>query len=185
LKTVHNSIQRYLEKEKLTVKSTKFNIAIAVLIAFALLFSLAPGKVLAYGNTAIYQVGISGNCDNPAICGQDLGGFWGWAEFDQGGTGDATIAGCGHLISAGPVHAAGADFAFYDISSWWVDKTTHTFMINATVTFTGKNPPPPQQITGFDTGIPAAPGHYNTKDLLGFSAPGVNFQMQVAQIPNR
>jgi hypothetical protein len=34
-----------------------------------------------------------------------------------------------------------------------------------------------------DTGIPATPGHYNTMDLLGFSFPGVAFQIQVAFRP--
>jgi hypothetical protein len=37
-----------------------------------------------------------------------------------------------------------------------------------------------------DTGIPAAPGHYNTSELLGFKPPpGVAFQIQVVEIPNR
>jgi hypothetical protein len=36
-----------------------------------------------------------------------------------------------------------------------------------------------------DTGIPATPGHYNTMDLLGFSFPGVAFQIQVAFRPAR
>jgi hypothetical protein len=30
------------------------------------------------------------------------------------------------------------------------------------------------------TGIPATPGHYGTSDILGFTAPGVAFQLQVA-----
>jgi hypothetical protein len=34
-----------------------------------------------------------------------------------------------------------------------------------------------------DTGIPATPGHYNTSDVLGFSAPGVAVQIQVAFRP--
>jgi hypothetical protein len=37
-----------------------------------------------------------------------------------------------------------------------------------------------------DTGIPAAPGHYNTSSFLGFSPPpGVAFQVQVVKLPNR
>jgi hypothetical protein len=37
-----------------------------------------------------------------------------------------------------------------------------------------------------DTGIPAAPGHYSTNEILGFQAPpGVSFQIQVVKIPNR
>ena len=37
--------------------------------------------------------------------------------------------------------------------------------------------------TGMDTGLPATPGHYKTSDVLGFSAPGVNVQIQVAFRP--
>ena len=37
-----------------------------------------------------------------------------------------------------------------------------------------------------DTGIPAAPGHYSTSDILGFKAPsGMAIQIQVTKIPNR
>ncbi len=34
-----------------------------------------------------------------------------------------------------------------------------------------------------NTGIPATPGHYNTSEILGFSAPGISFQLQVAFRP--
>ena len=37
--------------------------------------------------------------------------------------------------------------------------------------------------THMDTGIPAIPGHYNTKAVLGFTAPGVAVQIQVAFRP--
>ena len=34
-----------------------------------------------------------------------------------------------------------------------------------------------------DTGIPAVPGHYSTQEVLGFTAPGVAYQIQVAYKP--
>jgi hypothetical protein len=34
-----------------------------------------------------------------------------------------------------------------------------------------------------DTGVSAVPGHYNTSDVFGFSAPGVAVQIQVAFRP--
>jgi hypothetical protein len=37
----------------------------------------------------------------------------------------------------------------------------------------------------FDTGIPAVPGRYSTAELLGFSAPGVAYQIPVAYKPAR
>ncbi len=39
-------------------------------------------------------------------------------------------------------------------------------------------------ITHFDTGVPAVPGHYSTSDVLGFNAPpGVAIQIEVAFRP--
>src|SRR5215813_6891708 len=63
----------------------------------------------AYGGGArhdMWQVGISGNCNNPSFCGADgLGGFWGWVEFDRFAdgsiTGDAQLTGCGHFLGGG------------------------------------------------------------------------------------
>ncbi len=53
----------------------------------------------AYGSAAQWQIGISGNCNNPSVCGADqLGGFWGWAEFDNDNTAHAEITGCDHLL---------------------------------------------------------------------------------------
>ena len=38
----------------------------------------------------------------------------------------------------------------------------------------------------FDTGIPAAAGHYSFQSLFGYAAPpGVNFQIQVVQITHQ
>jgi hypothetical protein len=37
--------------------------------------------------------------------------------------------------------------------------------------------------TNEDTGIPATPGHYDTSQILGFSARGIAFHLQVAFRP--
>ncbi len=67
-----------------------------------------------------WQVGISGNCNNPSFCGpNDLGGFWGWVEFDRFAngtiTGDAQLTGCHHFTGGGG--SGGAGHADVDITS--------------------------------------------------------------------
>src|SRR5437867_3848580 len=69
---------------------------VAVATISGVLLTSAPAQ--AYGPKAQWQIGLSANCNNPLVCGQDaLGGFWGWAEFDSDNTGDAQLAGCNHL----------------------------------------------------------------------------------------
>ena len=144
----------------------------------------------AYGGGAthdMWQVGLSGNCNNPSVCGNELGGFWGWAEFDRAGTqtwGDAQLTGCGHLASGGGRHSAWASHSSIEIESWTIESGSagpQTFFASGEETdfFPGGG----RNTFDFaheDTGIPATPGHYSTVDLLGFSAPGVTFQVQVA-----
>src|SRR6266545_3304506 len=65
----------------------------SLLIPMALIVIASPAR--AYGNTAVWQLGVSVNCNNPDLCGEAAGGFWGWLEFDNDNTGDATLAGCG------------------------------------------------------------------------------------------
>lgn len=52
------------------------------------------------GNVQLYQVTASMNCNNPSICGNNLGGFWAWAVFNQDSTFDGEVTGCGHLANA-------------------------------------------------------------------------------------
>ncbi len=147
----------------------------AILSALSFISMVPAGH--AYGNTAIWQIGFSGNCDNPHLCGPPfgLGGFWGWVEFDQGGVGDATLI---------------------EIENWYVAPGSAgpmTFFLgDGEVTIVGHTGGPPMTVplgavfpAPFDTGFPAVPGHYSTSEILGFSAPGVAFQYQVVQIPNR
>src|SRR2546426_11548769 len=72
----------------------------------------------AYGNTALWQIGLSFNCNNPSFCGTMLGGFWGWVEFDSGGLGDGTLTGCGHLTGPTSQGTAGAAPFNTPTTSW-------------------------------------------------------------------
>ncbi len=107
-----------------------------------------------------------------------VGGFWIWAELDQGGTGDATVAFCIHGLPSAPhggafgtpteiswttMTWAGLPFAIGSVNqdpnnSYLVISTTHVTLVT----------------------VPATPGHYS------FSAgPAVQAQTQVARIPGR
>jgi len=145
----------------------------------------------AYGSAAQWQITISANCDNLSPCGADnLGGFWLWAEFDNDGTADATITGCGHLQGGGGF--AGAGHLNVDARSWTIAPGSAgpaTFFITSeTDTFVGHGTPQVVDIPSenMDTGVPAVPGHYTIAgQVFGFSGPGVTFQMQVVQIPGK
>ncbi len=154
----------------------------------------APLVGHAYGNLALWQIAISGNCNNPSLCSATFGtgGFWVWAEFDSDNTGDVTVTDCSHLVG-GPTavqQTAGAQHVNIDITSWKIAPGTagpKTFIVTSEVdTITGRTGGPPVVITipseSFDTGVPAVAGHYSTNQILGFSAPGVSFQLQVVQL---
>ena len=136
-----------------------------------------------YGPLAVYQVTLSFNCNNPGFCGPDLGGFWGWAVFNSDGTADAELTGCGHLQGGG---GGGAGHFHADVPHWYISGGDF-WVVDETDTFVGHGQPVSVFTPGAqDTGIPAAPGHYNTTQLLGFSPPpGVSFNVQVTKIPNR
>src|SRR5439155_5514039 len=80
---------------------------LGAIAAMVLAAGVLAAPASAYGGGAahdMWQVGLSFNCDNPDYCGPDLGGFWGWVEFDRAGTttwGDAALAGCGHTVGGG------------------------------------------------------------------------------------
>jgi len=184
-------------RRKLERRITILKLATLTAILAALSFIPMVPAGHAYGNTAIWQIGFSGNCDNPQLCGPPfgLGGFWGWVEFDQGGVGDATVAECSHLFSDTPP-LSGAQSFLIEIENWYVAPGSAgpmTFFLgDGEVTIVGHTGGPPMTVplgavfpAPFDTGFPAVPGHYSTSEILGFSAPGVAFQYQVVQIPNR
>lgn len=168
-----------------------------VLASFAVAVSLAgvvASPVGAYGGGATHdtwQVGISFNCDNPAFCGSNLGGFWGWAELDRsadGNTtwGDAEFAFCAHAVGGGGGFA-GAGHTSFEVDSWTIEAGSagaQTFFVSGheTDTFRGNKTTFP--VTHQDTGITAVPGHYNASDVLGFNPPpGVTIQLQVSFRP--
>ena len=140
----------------------------------------------AYGNTALWQVGLSFNCDNPTVCGAtNLGGFWGWVEFDSGGLGDAELTGCGHL-QGGPASGAqppfgGADHISVDITSWTTG-ANGDFFVSGTATNRGHGGGT-FPIVDADTGIPAMAGHFSALTIFGMQGPpGTNFEIQVTQL---
>ena len=161
----------------------------AVLVLAVVAAASVSGNAKAdYGPLAVYQVAISQNCNNPTFCGPNLGGFWGWAVFNSDGTADAELTGCGHLVGGGGPGTAGAGHFHADVENWYIDPDTGTFWVSdETDTFVGHGPPQSSFTPDpSDTGIPAAPGHYSTDEILGFAAPpGVSFQIQVVKIPNR
>src|SRR5215469_9334580 len=170
----------------------------ASVLALASAFPLALAAAVptsAYASGTVFHAAVSMNCDNPSFCGsQDLGGFWGSAQFNSDGTGSAQLIGCSHLQGGGL--AAGAQHFSADVADlngqpgWFVGSNGDIWVTNTTETFTGRSGGPPVIVfDGFppypsDTGFPAAPGHYNTTELFGFTPPpGVSFQIQVTRLP--
>jgi hypothetical protein len=159
-----------------------------------LLAGLAVAAVLAVGTASpagaygggarhdMWQVGISGNCNNPSFCGADgLGGFWGWVEFDRFAdgtiTGDAQLTGCGHFLGGA---GGGAFHADADITSAHIGASQpqdpnypngQVFYVDHNVVNGVTDDP---DFLG-DSGIPVEPGHYSFHP-----APGVADMIQVA-----
>jgi len=162
---------------------------LAALGAAAALTAAFASSASAYGGGAshdMWQIGLSSNCNNRDFCSADeLGGFWGWAEFDRSadGTqtwGDAQFTFCFH---------GGAGHESVEIESWTIAPGSagpQTFYVTSgEVTTTFRGTTTTEQITNAtDIGIPAGPGHYSTDEILGFAAPpGVAIQVQVAFRP--
>ena len=155
-------------------------------VAAALALSTSPAG--AYGGGAthdMWQVGISGNCNNPSFCGAELGGFWGWVEFDRFAdgtiTGDAQITGCGHFRGGGG--SFGAEHADVDITSAHIGPAQpedpnypggQVFYVDTNVVNGVPNDP---DFLG-DSGIPVEAGHYSFHPMAG-----VAFMIQVAFRP--
>ena len=64
------------------------------------------------GPQSLAQAESAGVCYVPDFCGDELGGFWGWVEFDRWAdgsiTGDGEFAGCSHTVGGGGPGSAGA-----------------------------------------------------------------------------
>jgi hypothetical protein len=160
---------------------------VAALAAAAMLGVGSASPAGAYGGGAghdMWQIGISGNCNNPSFC-EELGGFWGWVEFDRFAdgtiTGDAQITGCIHFLRG--VGRGGAFHADIDATSVHIGPSLpgdvnypggQTFYVDSNVVNGVPNEP---DFLG-DTGIPVTPDHYSSRP-----APGVTFQVQVSFRP--
>jgi hypothetical protein len=154
---------------------------IALIVVLLAVTVVSARPVQAGYQRAVYQVEFSLNCNNPSLCGSNLGGFWAWGALYADGTFDAELTGCGHSISGAP---AGAQNMSAD--GHWAIINGMLVIIQETDTFTGtmqgtvvESPDVPNVIG------PAQPGHYSTQDILGFpTLPGVSAQLQVVLVPS-
>src|SRR5713226_2577983 len=88
-------------------------VMLAALAAAAALTAGVASSAGAYGGGAshdMWQIGMSFNCNSPAVCSEGTGGDWGWIEFDRSadGTqtwGDAESTFCFHSVGGGGVGA--------------------------------------------------------------------------------
>jgi hypothetical protein len=178
-------------KRQLTGALRRSILMVAGLAAAAVLAVGFAAPAGAYGGGAnhdMWQVGMSFNCNNPSLCGTDLGGFWGWVEFDRSadGTqtwGDAQAAFCFHTVGGG---GAGGGHTSIEIESWTIEEGSagpQTFFASGEETDTSRGITNTFDFSHEDTGISAVPGHYSTSDVFGFSAPGVAAQIQVSFRP--
>jgi hypothetical protein len=172
---------------------------IAALIAATVLAAGMAASAGAYGGGSshdTWQVGQSFNCDNPTYCGNDLGGFWGWVEFDRFAdgsiTGDGEFAGCGHSVGGGGPGSAGAGHIRIDVTAAHIEDAGpddpnpggHVFYVDHNVvTFIGhggsQTVVDDPDFLG-DTQIPVEAGHYSFHP-----APGVADVINVSFRPAR
>ena len=168
-----------------------------------LLASILP-SAHAYGNTAQWQVGFSGTCNEPTMCGPPGGtgtfGFWGWCAF--GGSSGSTAVGTTGTIGdcqvtvyarSGLGEPINPTQLAIDVKSWKIiasqmSPTGASFGIDPTTailecTGPGASLPPGPETgcalpPGGDTGIPPIPGHYSLSPF-----PGFHINIQVNQLP--
>lgn len=130
------------------------------------------------GNVQLYQVTASMNCNNATLC-QGLGGFWAWGVFNADGTFDAEVTFCAHTAPGG-FSGAGHDHASGTYIVTDFGQGPFIVITREIDVMTGQG-----QGQTTDSGpefmpiAPAVQGHYSTMDLLGFTAPGVTFQVTV------
>jgi hypothetical protein len=165
---------------------------LSVLVLFAggllLVQSTAAQAYGGDGKMDVYQIGISFNCNNRSLCGDELGGFWGWAELDHDpatglNTGDAEFAGCSHGSGFN-----GAAHTSVEITNWWTGDGSagpNTLFTDEVDTTTFRGTTTVETFLAEDTGVALVPGHQSTTDLFGFQAPGVAAQVQIAFKPAR
>ncbi len=148
-------------------------------------------SVSAYGK-ANWQFGFAGTFITPGV-GND--GFWGWCAFvgvSSGTDGDCQVSNYFHFANGPHVTCETS----VSVTGWDMEPPTippppgfpadDFFITSATLTV---NPSSPACLsifgslpTPFDTGFPAAPGHYNFNGLLHLFGQTGELQVQVTQI---
>lgn len=153
-------------------------------LSFGLVQAGMTGAAFAYGKTSqpLAQVEVSANCDNstfflcsPAYGG--TGGIWYWVEIDNGGTGDASGARCGHTVGgAGGPGGAGAGSVRGPVTWSYSSLESAPPTANFFGTF---DPNDDYYLVTFADGsqwlLPVSTGHYGNR-----LAPGVQIQITVA-----
>ena len=137
-----------------------------------------------HGNVQLYQLTVSANCNNPSICGNELGGFWAWAVFNQDGTFDAEFTGCGHLANDhGPGLQGAQHFhveGHYIVTDFglgpWIVVLDEVRTASGGSLGTGTVITIPSEFMPVG---PAAKAKLSTVDIFGFTAPGVSYQLTV------
>jgi len=170
-------------------------LAVAVAAMLTPSWRSAPTAHADYGK-AIYQITMSENCNNPAVCGPNLGGFWGWAALfgtADSGTGDGEFTFCGHTIAAGGPGLAGAGHQSVDFT-WTVALGSAgprtVFVTSETDVFRGHGDGTqtiPSENMDVGVPLPDTAGttiHLSTADVFGSKAPGVSFMINVVRLPN-
>ena len=175
------------------------HIGTLTLISTASLLLLASGLpgAHAYGNTAQWQVGFSGNCHDVTTCHGTFG-FWGWCQFGgssgstaagtTGTSGDCQVTTYGRSALGqpnNPVHQS-VDVKGWIINPSFMSPTGFSFQITSfAIECTGPGaslPPGPSSgcvlPPGGDTGIPPVAGHYSFSPF-----PGFKINIQVNQLP--
>jgi hypothetical protein len=155
---------------------------VGLLVAAIGVFTLTPAPALAYGQSN-WELTFH-NTTNFPTTGQSFG-FWGWCGFRGG----ITSGNDGDCQVEQYVHSpAGSGFTCHvslNITAWTGTKGTFVITGSATVTPTSLTAPclalfpGSANFTGVDTGIPAAPGHYD----IGVQPGAVGqFSIQVNQV---
>jgi len=140
----------------------------------------ADGYGNGHGNVQLYQATVSANCNNASLCGTELGGFLAWAVFNQDGTFEATVTGCGHVT--GPCGGGGAIHfdvdGHYQIIDFWLGPWIVITDEVDTAAGSGTVITIPSE---FEPVGPAAktPATDLAQMIFGFSGPGVNFIITV------
>jgi hypothetical protein len=183
------------EKEKnmlkrLTGHPVRF-IAVAAALMAACVAGGSPLRAFAYGTEHLYEVTLSYNCQNTALCASSpfgIGGLWGWLEPDTGGSADGALTFQGHQNADPSLNGVGHSTAFlgYTIINCPganplcglvgviptpIDPNGSYFVFF--VQFTSKGVPP----FVLPVVTPATPGHYALQ-----GAPGVSSNATVTEL---